>query len=253
MIDGKNEIPAGAGGVFRTEVRMAAVQVAGLSPEELRSALAYEVEPFSGIPAAEAEIEYVSVEDSDPSVRVFEVTVRRRSRRHAFADGAGGMLKAAAVFAAVVFAALASDWFYLSRKDAALARETAYRQRLDDELKALRGKTASLKAQAEKIRADRAAAVKAQEDCAASREIFPRCFGAIASAFGDKAVLKSFGPGGKAYSMELKAVAVSAVAASETMAALGEAASRRGLSFAPGAITADSGTSTAGFTCTLWK
>ena len=232
---------------------MAAVQVSGLTPEELKSALAYEVEPFSGIPAAEAEIEYLPAVDPDPSVRVFEVTVRRRKRGHALAGGADRFLKPTIVFAVVVFAALAVDWFCVSRKDARLARETTARQRLDDELKSLRGKTAALQAQSEKLRGERAAAVKAQDDCALARETFPRFFGAIASAFADKAVLKSFGPGEKEFSLELNAVAVSAIAASETMAALGAVASRQGFAFAPGAITANPGATTVQFSCTLWK
>ena len=72
---------------FRQQVRMAAVQVAGLRPDELSAALAYEVEPFSGIPAAEAELAYTPVVYSDPAVRVFDVAVRRRKSR---ADKGGG-------------------------------------------------------------------------------------------------------------------------------------------------------------------
>ena len=62
---------------FRQQVRMAAVQVTGLRPDELSTALAYEIEPFSGIPAAEAELAYSPVVDPDPTVSVYDVAVRR--------------------------------------------------------------------------------------------------------------------------------------------------------------------------------
>ena len=68
---------------FRQQVRIAAVQVTGLRPDELAAALAYEVEPLSGIPAAEAELAYSPVVDPDPTVRVYDVAVRRRKNRAA--------------------------------------------------------------------------------------------------------------------------------------------------------------------------
>ena len=238
---------------FRTQVRMAAVQISGLSPAELKAALAYEVEPFSGIPAAEAEIDYAPAIDSDPAMRAFEVTVRRRGRRRAFVVGAGRWRTAAMVFAAVVFFALAADYLLISRREARMADEVRHRQRLDDTLKDLRGKAAAFRAQAGKLRSARESAVRAQEECARARAVYPQFFAAVASAFGNRAVLRSFKAGGREFSMEIRAVAVSALAASETMAALGDLAARQGWSFAAGSITSDDKSVTVEFNCSLWK
>lgn len=62
--------------VYRQRVRMPEVQVAGLSEAELQSALAYEVEPFSGIPSALAEIEYGNL-GTDPRGLTLSLTRRR--------------------------------------------------------------------------------------------------------------------------------------------------------------------------------
>ena len=54
---------------FRQQVRMAAVQVTGLRQDELAMALAYEVEPFSGVPAGDAEVAYVGITPCSPVLR----------------------------------------------------------------------------------------------------------------------------------------------------------------------------------------
>ena len=237
---------------FRTRVRMAAVQVAGLTPAELSAALAYEVEPFSGIPAADAEIAFVPAVDPDPAVRLFEVTVRRRPKA-GIGGSAGRWLRTATVFALAVFAAIGFDWYFVSREVRSLAAEASFRQRLDNELKALRGRTRDLRGQAEKIRAERERGLAAQAECAAAREFHLGLFSALGSAFGSRAVLKSFDSDGKPYTLRFTAVAVNALAAGEVMAALGNFAAGKNLSFAPGPIRAVEHAVTVEFEGTLWK
>ena len=65
---------------FRTEVRMASVQVSGLTRREIEMALAYEVEPISLIPASEAQVDFNQIEGDDPAVVRYSVAVRRRTK-----------------------------------------------------------------------------------------------------------------------------------------------------------------------------
>ena len=239
---------------FKQQVRMAAVQVSGLSAEELKAALAYEVEPFSGIPAAEAEVKFTSVPETDESIRVYEVTVTQRKRGGAaFSGELERYLKPAIIFAALVILALAADFACLYFNGASLKSEIAKREPLDQEINRIKNDAQRMRNETAALRAKRAAEAKAQEEVAAKRSAYPQAFAAIARAFGEKAVLKSFTAGDKDFTMEITAFAVSSEAASAAMTALDAEAKKIGWKFASGEIDAMSGAGTTLFRCKLWK
>ena len=243
----------GAPDVFRTEVRIAAAQVAGLGAAELSAALAYEVEPFSGVSAAEAELEYTEIPDADPTVRVFSVAVRRR--RGARSLGALGdcsrWLKPAAVFAALVAVALAADAWWLHSRRAALTVEVAERLRLDSDVKAVLGRARECRVQTEKLRREREDAAAAQDEIARLRAAYPELFHAIADVLGNQAVVKSFARGETPFSLRLTAVAISPDAAARVMATLGRRAAECHWRLEPGEIEALGAGETVRFDCTL--
>ena len=232
---------------FRQQVRMAAVQVAGLRPDELSAALAYEVEPVSGIPAAEAEIYYTPVVDSDPTVRVYDVAVRRRKSRSA-AGGERCLLPALAIgVAAIVLAGV--DFAFTSMWLDGLRRDVALQARLQSELDAVRNPAKAARAEARAIRERRESAARAQVEAAKARSAFADVLEAISVACGDRAVVSSLDGG--SFSLRLAGVAVTAQAAADTLVALTEDASRRGWRLTTGPIMVRTPGQTAEFKCEL--
>ena len=198
---------------FRQQVRIAAVQVTGLRPDELAAALAYEVEPLSGIPAAEAELDYTPVVDADPTVRVYDVAVRRRKGR----AGTGGsrFLLPLVILGILVLLVAGADFVRTSARLRALKKDVAAQGALQAQLDAVRS--------------------------------YAEILDTIASACGERAVLTSLG--GDAFAIRLSGVAVTADAAAETLVALTEAAAKQGWRVAPGPIAVRTPGLTAEFTC----
>jgi len=232
---------------FRQQVRMAAVQVAGLKPDELSMALAYEVEPISGIPAAEAELYFTPVVDSDPTVRVYDVAVRRR--KAPAATGGERFLKPLLAVGAVALVCAALDFFFASRELAGLRRDVAERVRLQAELDSVRNPAKSARAEARSIRERRESAARAQAEAAKARSAYADILEAIAIACGDRAVVSSLDGG--AFSLRLTGLAVSATAASDTLVALTDEAGRRGWRLSPGPIAVRTPGQTTEFKCEL--
>ena len=105
---------------FRRTVNLAAVQVEGLSDDELSTALSYEVEPYSMIPAAEAEVAWKEIDGGDIAVKSFDVAiVRKQKKRGSIGEGLEKYLKAFVVLAIVLVMALAVDYVLLKRLCAA--------------------------------------------------------------------------------------------------------------------------------------
>jgi len=232
---------------FRQQVRMAAVQVAGLRPEELSAALAYEVEPFSGIPAAEAEIAYAPVVDSDPAVRVFDVAVRRRKGR---ADkGSGRYLIPLIVIGVVALVLAGIDFVRTYAHLNELKRNVAEQTRLQAALDAVRTPAKAARAEAKAVHERREAAARAQADAAKARCAYAGVLEAIADACGDRAVLSSLDGG--AFTLRLTGVAVTAAAAADTLVALTDAAAKRGWRLSTGPITVRTPGQTAEFKCEI--
>lgn len=229
---------AGEANTFRQQVRMAAVQVDGLTPDELAQALAYEVEPFSGIPATEAEVTYKLLDDFDTTVRVYDVTVRRRKRHSATGDKLERLLRVVLVLAGVACVGLALDGILLVRRKAALANEVAARQPLQAQLDQLRREARAARDEAAAIRARREAAVRAQDEAAALRGAHAEILGELAAACHTRVLITSLAPAEEEHALTVRALGVSAEAAAEVMRTLATHLAEKGWLLVPDEIKA---------------
>jgi len=233
---------------FRQRVRMAAVQVTGLRPEELEAALAYEVEPFSGIPASEAEVAYRPVVEADPSVRVYDVAVRRRGKV-ASAGGLERFLKPAYIMAVVLLVLAGGDAAWLAYKSSTLQKSVSVQSRLDAQLQTIRAAARTKNDEAQSIRASREAAVKAQDDVACRRALFPELMSVIGLSFSDQAVLKSLTTGEGAQSVRLSAMSATSQAAADALARLTKNAAVKGWRVKTGGMSQHTLGTTVAFDC----
>lgn len=214
---------------------MSSVQVLGLSPSELATALAYELEPASGISAANAEVEYRPMADPDESVRVFEVAVRASNGKAKSGDPFSRYVVPAIIFGAVLLGLVVADFCYLKSSQSSALRERSVRAPLDAQVKAAENDARAKRAEASRIRAAREAAILAQDAAAALRSSEADALRAIASACGSSAALTSVAAPEELV-LEVSGTAVSAGAAADVMAALTEKASLVGWRFRPDTI-----------------
>jgi len=240
---------------FRQQVRLAAVQVAALNEPELAFALAYEVEPFSHVAAAEAGVAWRELPSTDPAIKVYDVAVRKAGRAGArgaaTADGLARFLRPAALVGALLLLAAAADGTWLTLQRASLARRLATQRDLDARVQRVQSSARAIAAEAERLRTARAAARRAQDDVAARRLAYPEILRVIAATCGGKTVVRSFASEAAPYTIRLSAVAASAEDAAHVMSALTHAAAAVKWSLAPGPIATSAQGATAEFTCTL--
>ena len=233
---------------FRQQVRMAVVQVDGLDPSELEMALPYEVEPSSGVPAAEAELGFRLIADDDPTVRVYDVAVRRR--RANSVSGAERFVWPLAIAGAAVLVLLAADAAHLLWARSRLVDDVSERECLDAKIKAVKREARVAREEAQSVRARREAAAKAQDDVSRYRAAWPKLLGAIAEACGEKAVLTSLAADGQ-FRVKMTATAVSPRAAADVMVSLTAAAEKLGWRVTPGASAASARGTTTTFDCEI--
>lgn len=231
---------------FRRTVRLARVQVEGLSDDELSGALAYEVEPYSSIPAAEAAVAWQRRESGDPAVEEFEVAVIRRRRTDGFEERFARWLKPLTVLAVAVLAAVGVDYWAAAREKSNLEKSLARRSPLQAELDRLDRRIASLRKDAGEIRRTRENAACAQRECARLRAAFPGFFEAAASLKGGAVLKKIEGEEGD-FAVRLVFAAVDGQAAATAMADLTAALSQKGWEFIPEGIFPAGGGSTVEF------
>jgi len=236
---------------FRQKVRMPAVQVAGLAPDELAVALAYEVEPFSSIPAAEAELVFRPVADPDATVRIFDVAVVRGAGKSSGASVPRRMTLWAGIAAAALLALASFDFLRIRSAEMSLSAETARRSALDRELKSLQGRIDANRREAKALRDRRVDAARAQQNAHVLRDVYRLLLSTLSEACGERAVLKEIREADKPFSAEIKAVSLSTKAASETLVRLSDALVPRGWRIEPGDLSSDRQGGTVGFTCTL--
>ena len=236
---------------FRQQVRLAAVQVAALSEEELPQALAYEVEPFSKIPASEAEVAWRELPETDAAVKAYEVAVVR-----AKGAGAKGAARAEArmlplwIFAALVAAGVACDGGLLAWRRNTLERAVAEQKPLDAQIRRLERQTLDNRAEAAAERESRERMRAAQDRLESMRSAYPMLMDAVAGVCGGRTVVREFSSDGR-YSVSLRAVAVSAPVCGEVVADLTRAAAERGWRLVPGGIETSAQGTTAEFSCRL--
>lgn len=215
----------GAAAEFRRQVRIAAVQAAGLSDAELGMALAYELEPESGIPASGAEVEFTPVADPDTSVRVYDVTVRRRKAKSG--GGAEKWVRLATLFAVTALAAIAADWGWMTLRINEAKADVAKRAPLDAKIKKERGAALSSRDEARSVKERREAAIMAQNTVAEHREAWVRLLTVLGGTCGDNAIVRKISSA-EPFTAKISATAVSAEAAAEAMAALAAEAGKVG-------------------------
>lgn len=228
---------------FHQQVRLAAVQVAALGPSELAAALAYELEPFSNIPADDADVAWRESAESNAAVRVYDVAVmRNRSRKERSGAGGGGRCLDAVVAAVAMLALaiVAVDWWMVSSRLTALRRDVVAQLPLDGELRRLEERTRSVAAEARSVREGRRTMEDAHDAVAALRSSIPDALEAVASVCGGRIVVKEISSPAP-FAMEFRAAAVTADMATVTMARLGDALEAKGMRLTPGEIAASVG------------
>lgn len=224
----------------RQQVRMISVQVEGLRPDELATALAYELEPVSGIPVAEAEVVWKPLPNEDPSFRLFDVALVRRRRRGGARGSDLRVLCICCILAGLAMVLVAVDAVTLKTRQTSLAREVAARQPLQDSIDLIRRKTASVRSETESIRRRRETEAKAQSDCAKLREAFVGMMDGVSGGCGGKAVVKSFVSEGP-FDVRIRAVATDAQTAADVMVAMTRALDACGWDLTPGPVEAFAG------------
>ena len=233
---------------FRQEVRMPAVQTEGLSDDELAVALAYEVEPFSRIPAAEAETAWRPLAGDDPAFRVFDVAVVRRAGNGRGAERTARLLLPLACAGVLAVLLGAADFAYLATRLGKLEKTVAVRKPLQAQLDRLRSQTDADRRAAQAERDRREAAVQAQEQFARIRAAYPALLKALSESFSGRAVVQSIRKGGSAFAVSIRATAADARTATDVMVAFTRALAEQGWTLRSGAIETGDG-STAVFSC----
>lgn len=227
---------------------MPTVQTEGLSDDELAVALAYEVEPFSRIPAAEAETAWRPVTSDDPAFRVFEVAVVRRAGTGTGAAHSARLLLPLVCLGVLAVSLTAADFAYLTFRLGKLERTVAVRKPLQAQLDRLQKQAEADRRAAQAERDRRDAAVRAQEKFARFRAAYPALLKALSDSFSGRAVVKSINKGGSAFAVSIRATAADARTATEVMVALTRTLAEKGWTLLPGLIETGAG-STAVFSC----
>lgn len=227
-------------GAFRRRVSLASVQLEGLGESEIAMALAYEVEPYSAIPAAEAEVAWSDVESDNASVRVFEVAVVRRRKGGASGGASEKWVKPLAAVGALILLATAGEALYMRHRCAVLEKSLGEREVLQRELDRLSKRASEARARAEELRVRRETAVKARERCTKERGAYLDFLEGVASV-GGRTVLKSIAAGTESFSLELLLASADAQSAAESLDALTVSLAQRGWKVEPGDIGASAG------------
>lgn len=270
---------------FRQRVNLPSAQAVGLAEAELAAALAFECEPFSGIPRADGEIAWRRLGGEDGPRAVFDVVqirradaaaetararkVGRRVRAVTAPPASGESVEdlpwipvrparalavrpgAVLTFAALLTAAfLAWDAAALVSRERALSRGVAAGRALQAQKDELQRRIASAKKEVVDLRTRRADEARAQQNADVLRSAWRLMLSSLPAACGDESVLGGITARG-AYSSRMTGVALSADAASRTIARLAEALKppRSGWRVTPGPIGAAAGGGTVEFAC----
>lgn len=226
---------------FRQQVRLAAVQVAALGDAELSAALAYEVEPFSKIPAGEADVAWrENTTESTAAVKVYDVAVvRRRSRSSAKTNDGKKMLNAIVGAVAILSAAaVAVDFHLVSSHRDELRRAVAAQTPLDEELRRLEELENGVRSEARRIREGREREEGAQRRVAALRSALPDALGCIAAVCGGRIVVREISSP-EPFIVDFRALAATPDGAAEILARLGDALPAKGWRMESGSLAAN--------------
>ena len=275
---------------FRQRVNVPAAQVAGLADAELAAALAFEVEPFSGISRDAGEIAWRVREEGDASRRVFDVVqIRRadletavaeaRAQRRcvsgvtAVPDTARGerpedlpLIPVASrsalrahpfmlwtAFCLLVACGLAAEGVALQGEVGRLRRDVVARRALQAEKESLESRAAGLGRETEELRRRRADAVRAQMRVAAGRAAGRVILEAVSGACSDEGVVNGVRAGEDPFEFGISGVALSAEAATRVVARLSDAlaACGGGWTLKPGSVEVRAAGDASSFACSF--
>ena len=236
-------------GAFRREVRLAAAQVAALGESELAFALAYELEPFSGVKAGEASVAWRELDASDLAVKVYDVAVVKAGRKRGKAVGGVSALVKPLVWLGVAAVALvAADAAYLAFNTARCRDEIGRRQPLQNELNRLNGEFSRLRGERNALADGREAVIRADREAAEMRGAYAELFTTLASTCGGRVVIKSIDSANEG-GFELHGVAATAEDAAAVTAALERAVAAKGWRVKAGGMEAQGATTA--FVCSF--
>lgn len=238
---------------FRQQVRLAAQQVAALGDGELAGALAYELEPFSKIPAADADVAWRETPESNSAVKVYDVAVMPRRAKKSprlLGDDARRLDFIVAAVAILAIALVGADCWMLSSRLESARRDAALRIPLDEELRRLDACANALREELAALRARRETEETAQRRVDALRSAIPDVLGAIASECGGRIVVKEISTAAP-YEITLVGVAATVESAADMMARLGDAVAAKGWRLAPGAIASNESRTMVDFSCRI--
>ncbi|MGN0852237.1 MAG: hypothetical protein ACI4Q3_02545 [Kiritimatiellia bacterium] len=275
---------------FRQRVNLPAAQVADLSADELAAALAFEIEPFSGISRFDGSMAWKLVGGVETSRRVYDVVQIRKSdlvravqegrkagrpvravtavpesaagetldmlpwidARGGGGPGVGGRQVLIAVLVVLLFGGLAWDAWSLAARERELAGEVGVRRGLQAEKDRLSQKLANVRQDTQRVRTARLAHARIQQNVDTLRVAWQMLLAAIPAACQDDAVVKSVKATG-AFAAELSGVALSADAAGRVCVRLAEAlkAPKSAWHVRPVRVGAAASGGTAAFVCQL--
>ena len=237
-------------GAFAGTVRLSLTQAQAVSAEELPFVLAYELEPASGIPASQAEVVWREEADGrDPSLRVFDVRIRRRGETTGAHKRRPAAI-AAACCLVLAAAAIAVDAVRIASSLSAVEKEVAVRSRLTAEIRGIESSAKSAQTEAGEIRRSRSEAAASASKVASLRCAYSSAMGVVASVCvaGGKSFVRDFSSP-EPFRLEIMAISENAQTASGTMSGLSKAVSAKGWTLLPGRIQ-QKGAMTS-FSCTI--
>jgi hypothetical protein len=272
---------------FRQQVNLPLTQVAGLSDTEIASALAFEIEPFSGISRAEGEMAWRLKSDASSNRRIYDVIQIRKSdlaRVVARAKSEKKKIKGITAspdfsagetleempfveiskkkirlspmtiwlaFCGVFFIALLGEWAIINSENKRLKQEIGEREILQVRKNSLEAKERSIRNEIENIKAMRAEEISSQDKVASLRSSWRILLDAVSSACGDESVICSISKKDGPLKASLEGVALSPEAASLMLRRLTEKLNSQKSKWhvLPGEIGSVSSGGTVKFTC----
>lgn len=269
----KAKVAFAVAGCFRQSVRLPRAQMAGLSDADRRKALAFEVEPFSGIAAADGELAFAERSSDDPSYSAWDVVQAPSVLLAALAATAkaagvvpvgvtalpedddpesalespfvadrrenpilGNPIRTGAVVLAVCAAVCAADFAVLKVRTKALEPVVSEQMVLENRRGLMQQDVQRLRDEAQRLRAARESQAAAVRGAAAKREAWTKLLGGVTQVCGESALLRSVSSDAPGHAT-LEALCLTAQEAGETLSRLTRTLGPLGWRVKPGALS----------------
>lgn len=270
---------------FRQRITLPRQQVKDLSREELATALAFEVEPFSGIPRAESELAWRTVDNGDPERTVFDIVQIRKQDLVSILEDAkrakktvravtavpaeepnperiedlpwivpgtqhGRAVKYGVLYAllcVLLGAGILCDGFSLARCRNELLPVVERQRVLQAEKDALTRKLQETQKEIADLRTQRTEREQAMRSAEVFRAAWHRLLEVTPRACGGDALVRSITPNESAFSATIQAIGVSPKDAVQVFVRLSRELAPLGWQLTPGAITVQTPATTVSF------